>query len=102
MAEKRKRISKPSPTIEGREDELISLAFDAIEKRIRDGTATGGELIHFAKLGSTKERLEKEIMEHQKELIEAKTDALKTQKSVEELYSKALDAMKSYGGMRDD
>ena len=41
----------------------------------------------------------------QKELIEAKTEAIQSAKRIEELYSDALDAMKNYSGqgcMNDD
>ena len=49
-------------------------------------------------MGSSKERIEKEILEKQKELIEAKTEALKAQKHLEELYTNAIEAMKRYSG----
>ena len=53
------------------------------------------------KLGSTKERIEKEILEKQKELITARTEALQTSKRVEELYANAINAMKRYSGHGD-
>ena len=49
-------------------------------------------------MGSTKERLEREIMKEQKEMLKAKTEALKSEKRVEELYAQALDAMRKYSG----
>ena len=51
---------------EARENQLISLAYDLVEQRLRDGTATSQETVHFLKLGSTKDRIEKEILERQK------------------------------------
>ena len=46
------------------------------------------------------------IMEKQKELITAKTESLKAQKRMDELYAEAITAMKSYqgtlGGSEDD
>lgn len=86
-----------SRTAKGREDELIALAYNRVEERIRNNQATGPELVHFLKLGSTKGRLEQEILEKEKELVTAKTENLRGQKNVEELYAKAIDAMKSYG-----
>ena len=47
-------------TPEGRENQLISFAYDLVEKRLREGTATAQETVHFLKMGSTKSRLEKE------------------------------------------
>lgn len=47
-----------------------------------------------------KERIEREILKEQKDLIKAKTEALKSEKRVEELYSEALEAMRRYSGQR--
>ena len=88
----------PATTPEGREQQLIALAMEATEKRIRDGTASAQELVHFIKAGSPTARLERQILEKQKELITAKTEAIQSQKRVEELYANALAAMRSYSG----
>ena len=88
----------PATTPEARENQLICLAVDLAEEQIRNGTASSQVISHFLKLGSTKERIEKEILEQQRELIKAKTEALHSAKRVEELYSKALDAMRLYSG----
>lgn len=87
---------------EARENQLISLAYDLVEQRLRDGTATSQETVHFLKLGSTKERVEKEILERQKELITAKTEALQSNKNIEQLYKDAIDAMRSYSGSQKE
>ena len=65
---------------------------------MREGTASSQVITHYLKLGSTKERIEKEILEKQKELIEAKTQNLQSAKRIEELYSNALNAMRNYSG----
>lgn len=92
----------PGRTPEERENQLIALAVDRAEEQLRDGTASSQVIVHFLKLGSTKERIEKEILEKQKELIEAKTATLQSAKRVEELYANALKAMRSYQGMEPD
>ena len=97
-----KRRRPPATTPEARENQLISLAVDLAEKQLSEGTASSQVIAHFLKLGSTKERIEKEILESQKELIVAKTEAMKSAKRVEELSSNALNAMKSYSGNRGD
>lgn len=89
---------RPALTPEARENQLISLAVDLAEQQLRDGTASSQVISHFLKLGSTKERVEKEILEKQKDLITAKTEALKSQKRVEELYDEAIKAMRRYTG----
>ena len=88
----------PATTPEARENQLIALAVDLAEKQIREGTASSQVISHFLKLGSTKERLEKEILEKQKDLITAKTESIQSAKRVEELYTNALNAMRMYTG----
>lgn len=94
----RTHIAPPAKTPEGREQQLIGLAMDAVERRIRDGTATAQELVHFIKAGSPNAKLEREILRSQSELIAAKTEAIESQKRTEEMYSNALAAMKAYSG----
>lgn len=95
------RRQAPATTIEGREDQLINLAIDLVEKRLMAGTASAQETCHFLKLGSTKDKLEKEIMQRQKDLLVAKTEMIQSGKQVEELYVNALEAMKTYSGNND-
>ena len=88
----------PAITPEAREDQLISMAVDLAEQQLREGTASSQVITHFLKLGSTKERLEREMMEEQKKLLEAKTESLKSSKHLEELFQDAVSAMKRYSG----
>jgi hypothetical protein len=93
-----KRQRPPSPTLEGRENQLIALAVDRAEQQIRSGKVSAQVLTHFLRLGRTKEKLEKEILEKKKELITAQTEAIHSAKKIEELYSNALQAMRAYSG----
>lgn len=81
---------------ESRENQLIALAVNLAEQQLRDGTASAQVISHYLKLGSTKEKLEKQILEKQAELITAKTENLKAMKRMDELYENALEAMKRY------
>lgn len=92
----------PAKTVEARENQLIAMAIDLAEKQILDGTASSQVITHFLKLGSTKEKIEKEKLSLEKDLVQAKTENLKSAARVEELYSEALSAMKSYSGGADD
>ena len=89
---------RPALTPEARENQMIALAVDLAEQQLRDGTASSQVITHYLKLGSTKEKIEKEILEKQKELITAKTEALKSAKRVEELYADSIAAMRRYSG----
>ena len=92
---------RPATTIEGRENQLISLAIDLAEKQLQEGTASSQVITHYLKLGSTKERLEKEKLEKENELLAAKTESIQSAKRVEELYQEALNAMKTYSGQNN-
>ena len=95
--EKVKKL-RPALTPEARENQLISLAVDLAEERLLNGTASSQMIVHFLKLGSTKERLEKEILEEQKDLIKAKTKNIQSTEKTEELYRDALNAFRGYSG----
>lgn len=98
----RKKSAPPATTPQGREDQLISLAIDLAEKQLREGTASAQVTTHFLKLASSKEKLEREKLELENELIKAKTESLQSQKKTEELYLNAISAMRSYAGMEVD
>lgn len=95
-----KRRRPPATTPEARENQMISLAVDLAEKQLANGTASAQVITHFLKLGSTKEKIEKEILEKQKDLIVAKTESIQSAKRIEELYLNALNAMRSYSGFQ--
>jgi hypothetical protein len=80
---------------------MISLAMDLAEKRMRAGTASAQEVTHFLKLGSLNNRVERDILEKQKELITAKTESIRAAKRVDELYADAIAAMRTYSGDLD-
>lgn len=96
------RPMRPATTPEARENQMIALAENLAEQQLRDGTASSQVITHYLKLGSTKERIEQEILKEQKKLITAKTEALESAKRVEELYTKAIKAMRRYQGHGSD
>lgn len=93
---------RPAMTQEAQENRMISLSMDLAEKQLREGTASSQVITHFLKLGSTKEKLEKEILERQRELLTAKTEAIQSAQRIEELYTNALNAMRDYSGRTDE
>lgn len=97
------RSLRPALTPEAREGQLISLAVDLAEQQLRDGTASAQVITHYLKLGSTRERLERELLETQNRLAAAKAEAIASQEHIEELYTNAMEAMRRYSGhARDD
>lgn len=89
---------RPALTPEARENQLISLATDLAEQQLRDGTASSQVITHYLKLGSTRERIEREILEEQKKMYHAKTKTYESTEEIKELYRDALNAMKVYSG----
>lgn len=100
MANKSNRHA-PAKTPEGRENQLISAAIDLAEKQLLEGTASSQVITHFLKLGTEKERLEREKLEQENMLIKEKINAIQSAERIEQLYSDAIAAMKKYGGQED-
>lgn len=95
---KRSRSSPPARSLEARENQMISLAVDLAEQQLRDGTASSQVITHYLKLGSTKEKLEKEKLQNEIKSLKAKTDSYESTKNIEALYKDAINAMRKYGG----
>lgn len=96
-----KRIP-PAKTPEAREQQLISLAVDRAEQQLLEGTASAQVIVHYLKLGTTRERLEQKKIEQEIALSKAKAEMLESTKHIEELYANALNAMRIYGGKDND
>lgn len=101
MAQAKKRRA-PALTPEARENQLIAEAIDLAEKQITEGTASSAVICHYLKLGSTKAKLENEKLQEENKLLRAKTEALESQKNVEQLYKDAIAAMSEYRGIEDE
>lgn len=93
-----KKPAAPALTIEARENQMISLADEEAERRIRSGKASDSLLIHYLKLGTTKNQLEKAKLEKETALAEAKIKSIMQAESSEELYANAIKAMTVYSG----
>ena len=91
-----KAKSIPATSPEAQEKKCIALAYSLAEERLRNGTATSQEVVHFLRLGSAKEKKELEMIEKKNELMTAKTEALQSAKRIEALYADAINAFKSY------
>ena len=93
---------RPALSPEARENQMISLAVDLVEKRLREGTASSAETTYYLKLSSSKARLEKEKLEAENQLLRAKTEALDAARNTEELYQEAIRAMRVYSGQDEE
>ena len=91
----------PALSPDQKENELISLAVDLAERQLREGTASSQVIAHYLKLGSSRERLEKERLISENRMLRAKTEALDSQRRTEELYANAIRAMREYQDISD-
>ena len=101
MATRKRSAGTPRPpatTPDGRERQLIAAAYDLAEEQIRTGTATAQVITHFLKLGTEREKLERKRLEGENKLLEARVESLASSSRIEELYEKAVAAMRSYAG----
>lgn len=102
MAETRRR--PPARTPEDEENYMIRISVEAAEKQILSGKASSQLLTHYLKLAATRDRdkLEKDKLEKEIELLKAKRDAIETAKETEALYREAIKAFSLYAGEGDD
>lgn len=97
-----KRRRRAATTEEGREAQLVNLATDLAERQLTEGTASSQVITHYLKLGSSREKLEQERLRSENDLLKSKVEALASAQRVEELYSRALNAMRSYAGQEPE
>ena len=96
------RLGRPAMSPEARENQMIAYAVDLAEKQLREGTASSQVITHYLKLGSSKDRLEREKLERENELLRAKAENLQSAQRSEEVYREALKAMRTYSGQITD
>lgn len=97
-----KKRRPPARSLEAREDQLINLAVDLAEEQLRAGTASTQVIVHYLKLATTREQLEKEKIIHENALLKAKTDSIDNTAKGGEFYERVIKALKTYKGIDDD
>jgi hypothetical protein len=85
-------------TPEQREAQLAGLAYDLAEQQFLDGTASSQVIVHFLKVGSTREKIELQKTKQETLLVEAKVKDLANVEEMKKLYVEAMDAMRGYAG----
>lgn len=96
VAEEPIKGQTPAITPEGREDQMIAYATQLAEQQLRDGTASSQVITHYLKLGSMREKYEKQKLLEEIKLLTAKTEAIKAEKDRDILYAQAIEAMRRY------
>ena len=93
-----KSSHRPALDPEARENQMIALAVNLAEQKLRDGTAATPIITHYLKLATVKEQKELELLDMQKELMKAKQHAIQSSESSEEMTRNAIEAFKTYSG----
>lgn len=92
------RRHTPARTPEEQETVLISKAFKLIERQIDDGTASSQILSQYAKLGSSRERLEQERLVNENAVMRKKLETMEAAIDLKNLMEDALGAFVGYQG----
>ena len=96
--EKETKRTRPATTTEEQENRCIALALSLAERQLQEGTASAQVITHFLDANSAKTKAALEKAEEELKLIKAKTEQIEQSKNMNELYAKALEAMKIYAG----
>lgn len=91
-------LPPPARTIEGRNDQLIAAAFDLVERRLRDGSASAQETVHFLRMGTNNQKLMEEKLRRENLVMEARIEEMKARSNSEDIMAKALAAFRGYSG----
>lgn len=90
------RRMKRATTPEQRAQQLAALAVDLSEKRLREGTASSAEIVYWLKQASPQAQLERENLELQNKLLQAKRDAIIKEDEDDRIYREAMAAFSGY------
>lgn len=85
-------------TPEERESQLIAKSLNLIERQIDDGTVSSTVLSIYAKAGTERDRLEKERLRNENEVLRKKVETMEAAVDVKNLMEDALAAFKGYSG----
>lgn len=96
------RRRSPARTPEERESILTAKALNLIEKQIDDGSASSQLLSIYAKYGSERERLERERLAADNDVLRKKLETMEAAIDVKNLMDEALSAFKGYSGQKID
>lgn len=92
------RRRAPAKTPEERESILVAKSLNLIERQIDDGSVSSAVLSIYAKAGTERDRLEKERLRNENEVLRKKVETMEAAVDVKNLMEEALSAFKGYSG----
>lgn len=96
------RYDPPALTIDGRFDQLVSMAVGLAEERLRDKSASNQLIAEIIRYGSQKERLTREKLVMETEMLKAKADVLRAQETSTKMFEEAMKAFRAYSPTPDE
>ena len=97
-----KRKQTPARTLEGRQNQLVNLAVEEAERRLRNGTASSQIITTLLKWASIEAEIKLEQMRADLSLTKAKEREIEAKANSNDLFAKALAAFKSYKGESEE
>ena len=94
--ESKPRRMRQARSPEERELQMMALAVDLSEQRLREGTASSAEIVYWLKQASPQAILERQNLRLQNELLEVKRDAIVREISDNNIYGEAMAVFKGY------
>lgn len=91
----------PARTDERRAQQLIALAQDLVEERMRNGTASPTEVVAVMRMGTEIEKANVERVKMHTQYLEAQKAKAESETVREELFNNAMKAMTKYQGGND-
>lgn len=88
----------PAQNRERRVQQLVDLAENLIEERLRKGTASPTETVAIVRLGSEIERANIDRIREHTEYLRAQTEKARSEAVREEMFQAAMAAMSKYSG----
>lgn len=102
MANEVDKPYKKARTPEMRVKQMMALAVNLSEQRLRDGTASSAEITFWLNLTSPKTQLEIQNLRLQGELLEAKKNSIISEQTGNQAYIDAMRALSGYQPTRDE
>ena len=92
------RRRSPAKTPEERESILVAKSLNLIERQIEDGTVASTVLSIYAKAGTERDRLEKDRLRNENDVLKKKLETMEAAIDVKNLMEDALGAFMGYRG----
>lgn len=90
------RKRPPAKTVQERENQLIALASDLAEQQMRAGTAPAPVIVHYLKLGTVREQMERDKLLNEIDLLRNRVEAIQSNLNSEELAKEAIAVFTGY------